>query len=577
VGNDNAGIVSALNDFRQARRQAKLQSLIAGISGKREELLSYDEVKKYVKVFGLKWPCLTKIPLDAIVGSVGRYQDFNQTFLPLRDSDAQRWARVKLAQVKKGLPPIEVYKIGEVYFVLDGNHRVSIARQMKMTTIEAYVSEFRTNIEIYPDDDLENMILKAERAELFEEMGLDRFSPECDFKVTLPGRYRELFEHITVHQYYLGLEQQRDIPTDEAVDSWMDNVYLPVIRTIRQLGVLRDFPGRTETDLYLWLKKHQTDLAKVLGWNVEVNQVAQDFTRRFSPTPGRVLAEVWGNIVDLVTPYELEAGPPPGEWRVNFNLQRQEKLVNAILVGLSGEEENWWALDQAILVAQHEGAILRGLHVTASQKAVRSKKVKEIREKFYSQCAKEGVKGEFAVEVGQVASQIVQRATWVDLVMVHLKHPPGSQPVERLQSGLRTILQRCPRPVLAVPCVATRLDTTLLAYDGSPKADEALFLCSYLGISWGTHLVVVSSREGRKTQGKNLKRAREYLEKNNVKAIFTAVDGLAGETILKAADTYKANLIVMGGYGSKPLINVAVGSTVDHILRAFDQPILICR
>ena len=575
MANDHARYLSALNDFRQARRRAKLQSLTAVISGKHEKLLSYDEVKRHIKVYGLRRPYLAEIPLDSIVGSVGRYLDFNKKFLPLTDSDAERWARVKLTQEQKGLPPIEVYKIGEIYFVIDGNHRVSIAKQMKIATIEAYVSEFRTNLEIKPDDNLKDLILKTERAELFDEMGLERFSPDFNLKVTEPGGYKELLDHISVHQYYLGLEQQRDIPIEKAVNSWVKNVYRPVIRAIRQLGILRDFPNRTETDLYLWLKKYQVELAGALDWNVDVNQTAKDLAQHFSRTPGRVLTEVWRKIVDLATPDELETGPPPGEWRVNVSLPRQDKLFNAILVGLSGKENNWQVLDEAILVARHENSILRGLHVVTNQQKPDSQKVKDIRDRFYTRCSEEKIIGEFAVEIGRVARQIVQRAIWTDLVMIHLNHPPGTQPQERLQSGIRTILQRCSRPVLAIPSVTTRLDITLLAYDGSPKAEEALFLSSYLGSSWGSRLVVVSSTEGQKNQ--NLARAREYLQKNGVKAEYVEVDGPAGDAILEVARARRVNLIVMGGFGKSPLINVAVGSTVDQMLREFGQPILICR
>jgi nucleotide-binding universal stress UspA family protein len=314
-----------------------------------------------------------------------------------------------------------------------------------------------------------------------------------------------------------------------------------------------------------------------LDWNVDVNQAAKDLTQRFNRTPGHVLAEVWGRIIDLVTPDELETGPPPGEWRVNVSLPRQDKLFNAILVGLSGKESNWQVLDEAILVARHEGSVLRGLHVATNQQKSASQQVKDIRDRFYTRCSEEKIKGEFAVEVGQVARQIVQRAIWTDLVMIHLNHPPGTQPQERLQSGIRIILQRCSRPVLAIPSVTTRLDVTLLAYDGSPKAEEALFLSSYLGNCWDSRLVVVSSTEGQKKQNQNLTRARDYLQKNGVKAEYVEVDGPAGDAILEVARAQSVNLIVMGGFGKSPLINVAVGSTVDQMLREFGKPILICR
>jgi len=120
------GIGSAQRDFHEARRRAGLEAIMARLTGKSIDLFAYEEVRQKLKAKGSIPRGLQDIPLDAIVGSVGRYGDFTRSFLPRRDSDEQRWARVK-AQVTdmQGLPPIEVYQIGEVYFVRDGNHRVS--------------------------------------------------------------------------------------------------------------------------------------------------------------------------------------------------------------------------------------------------------------------------------------------------------------------------------------------------------------------------------------------------------------------------------------------------------------------
>ena len=93
---DSSGrYLSALNDFRQARRSAKLHSLIAIISGKHEKLLSYEEVKRRIEVSGQRRQYLANIPLDSIVGSVGRYLDFNKKFLPLTNSDAERYNELR--------------------------------------------------------------------------------------------------------------------------------------------------------------------------------------------------------------------------------------------------------------------------------------------------------------------------------------------------------------------------------------------------------------------------------------------------------------------------------------------------
>lgn len=568
---------SAMNDFRTARRKATMQTLLSRMSGKKEDLLNFEEVSKRVKLTGQRKTYRANIPLDAIIGSVGRYRDFNRKFLPLSDSDADRWVRVRVAQEVNGLAPIEVYKIGEAYFVLDGNHRVSIARQMEMEQIDAYVTEYSSRVELKADDDFYNVIMKAEYAELMEQTGLDRLRPEIDFTVTVPGRYHEIFEHIVVHRYYMGVEKGREVPMDESVISWVDNVYLPTVRLIRSRGVLREFPNRTETDLYLWLKKYQAELADRLGWQVEIEQTAADLINRFSPRLERTLSGVWNNLVDFLTPDPLESGPPPGDWRVNVGLPRKDKLFAAILVSISGRDENWQALEQALPVAQREDSILRGLHVVPSEKELGSPQVELVRQRFYQRCEEAGVRGEFAVETGKVARRVVQRAAWTDLVVLHLFHPPGTKPLSRLRSGYRTILMRCPRPVLAVPHSADKLKTALLAYDGSPKAEEALFLSSYITCSWVERLIVMGSFEGEEEQERTLVRAQQYLEKNGVEAEYLRGEGRPAEVLLQVAREQDVDLLVMGGYGSGPLMNVMVSSTVDQILRNFRNPVLVCR
>ena len=104
-------------------------------------------------------------------------------------------------------------------------------------------------------------------------------------------RVRDL-EHVEVHRHFMGLEQQREIPYQEAVAHWYDEVYLPVVEIIRQRGMLRDFPGRTETDLYIWLAEHRAALQDSLGWEIGPDAAAADLATRLSPRPGRVIARV---------------------------------------------------------------------------------------------------------------------------------------------------------------------------------------------------------------------------------------------------------------------------------------------
>ena len=211
--------VSSIQQFRRARRKARVRKLLTLLTGRQDDLLVFDDVRHTLSLTHPKKEVLREIPLERIVGTVSRYYDFNRQFNPQLDSDEERWAKVKELMETQGLEPIEVYQVDDIYFVLDGNHRVSVARYLEAKTIEAYVKEFRTNIDLEPDDDIQDVVLKAERMELMEDTQLDTNRPDVEIRVTLPGRYHEVREHIEVHRYFKGLEQEREIPLDEAAAS----------------------------------------------------------------------------------------------------------------------------------------------------------------------------------------------------------------------------------------------------------------------------------------------------------------------------------------------------------------------
>ena len=181
--------VAAIHDFQHARSKAALQEIMARLTGKSADLLSYEDVRRKLKARGRVAQRLEEVPLDAIVGSVGRYADFTRSFLPRQDSDQERWAKVKVAVTGLGgLPPIDVYQIDQAYFVLDGNHRVSVARQVGATHIQAYVTEVRTRVPLSPDVQPDDLILKGEYADFLERTRLDELRPEADLSVTVPGQ-----------------------------------------------------------------------------------------------------------------------------------------------------------------------------------------------------------------------------------------------------------------------------------------------------------------------------------------------------------------------------------------------------
>lgn len=555
-----------------------MKEILSQLSGESNQLLSFDEVREKLKVLGSSDLGLQDIPLDAIVGSAGRYAEFTRDFLPRQNTDEQRWARIlAAAQGQAGLPPIEVYKIGEVYFVKDGNHRVSVARQLGATHIQAYVTEIRTRVPLTPDVRPEDLILKAEYADFLERTRLNELRTDANLEVTEPGQYSKLLEHISVHRYFMGIEQERYIPYGGAVEHWYDRVYLPIIQIIRGRGVLRAFPNRSETDLYLWIAEHRAEMETVLGWKLSSEAVASDLVEQSRLKSERIVSRLGEKFLKSISFDKLEPGPPPGEWRrEKGSTQQEERLIADILVPVSGTPASWLAVDQALVVARREGAHLHGLHVLASETERTSPVTQEITETFNQRCAATGVDGELAFSTGEIARQICNRARWTDLIVASLNYPPAPQPLACLGSGFREMIQRCPRPVMASPQEVSSLDRALLAYDGSPKAEEALYIATYLCARWQIPLVVLCVAATTVSEI-TLEKARKYIEPCGIKATYLLESGPVAETILQVTEIHHCDFLIMGGYGYSPVIEVVLGSTVDQVLRECHKPMLICR
>lgn len=570
----------ALADFREARRKAAMQEIIARITGHSTELLSYEEVRQKLRALESSNKTLQEIPLDAIIGSVGRYTDFTRDFLPLHDSDEGRWARVMAVTTGlTGTPPIDVYKIGDVYFVLDGNHRVSVARQLESTTIEAYVTEVRTKVNITPDTSPDDLIIKAEQIDFLEKTKLDTLRPDSDFTTTNPGQYPILLEHIAVHRYFMGIDEERDINFAEAVTHWHDEVYCPVIQIIRERGILRHFPERTETDLYLWISRHRAKLEDTLEWHVDTETALVDLEERFSPEFSQAFSRVTSLIYDVVTPDPLEPGPPPGVWRKEaVRRHGEDHLLSNVLVSVSSSDKDWLALQQAFVVAQKEAGQLQGLHVTNTKAEADTEETQRLVDEFDNRCKSANVHGHLAIESGTIARIICERSHWTDLIVTKVSYPPEDHPIARFGSGLRTMIRRCPRPILVVRDSISELKHALLAYNGTPKANEALYLATYLAAKWGIQLSVLTIEHEEISASDTHQHAKQYIEEHGVSAEFLFREpGPRSEIILETASSHQCDFILMGGYRASPVVEVVLGSIVDEVLRNSQIPLLICR
>ena len=561
---------SALDDFHRARNRADLRQILNGLTRRSDQLLSFEEVRRQLKASGAIGRGLRDIPLEAVVGSVGRYDDFTRDFLPRSSVKPERWAKVAQATSGLGgLPPIEVYQIGEAYFVQDGNHRVSVARQMGAQFIMAYVTEVFSRVPLEPDVRPDDLIVKAEYAQFLEKTNLDELRPGADLQLTVPGQYPVISEHIDVHRYYMGEARKHPTPYPEAVTHWYDTVYLPVIEVIRGTRLLDSFPNRTEADLYLWLAEHRAALQEELGWEISPEAAAADL---LSQQGGSL-----GSLIDAFTPTPLESGPPPGTWRHEQRTLQQVHLFHEILAAISGTQRGWDALDQALLIAEHEHGRVHGVHTIPVDEPDDTPEIQALREEFTRRCSERGIPGDLAVHHGSAAGQIAGLSRWVDMVVASLSYPPPSQPVARMGSGFRELIYRCSRPVLAVPDQPSAVERPLLAYDGSPKAEEALYVAAYLAGQWQLPLVVVTIVDSGQASSATLDRARQYLDNHGIQASYFAETAPVAETILHVSQASNCDLLITGGYGYIPLLELVLGSTVDTLLRQSSIPMLICR
>jgi hypothetical protein len=260
--NENDVLVKAEahREWELARQAAVFEELFGVFSDKSGSLLSFEEVHKNLRLGQKDYKGVLDIPLKQVRGSVGRYRDFTMTFLPRIDKMRQRWEGISSLVIAKGFEPIEVYQVGEAYFVLDGNHRVSVARSGKLQTIPAHVWEFPTPAGLSAHADLDELLIKTEYTDFLASTDLPRLRPDQHIEFTTPGHYRELEYQIALYRLALEKIDGVSISQEEAVTAWYDMIYTPSVQIIQQSGIMAYFPGRNEADLFAWIWQHHREL-----------------------------------------------------------------------------------------------------------------------------------------------------------------------------------------------------------------------------------------------------------------------------------------------------------------------------
>ncbi len=560
----------ALEDFKRARGKAAMQRFWAGVKGESLDLLQFDEISAKLHAVNKSTKVLESVPLNKIIGSVGRTSDFDRNFLPLSDADQHRWASVKTemtSPISHGLPPVDLYKIGEAYFVLDGNHRVSVAKQAGFQEIEAYVTELRTKVPIDSSISAEELIRKAAYSDFLETTHLDEYIPGVDFTLNKISDYDLLREHIAVHRYYMGLEAEHEVGSKEAALHWYDQVYLPVVAIIDESGlqgVMKDF---TITDLYLWVLDQQTRLQEMLEVPISTEHALEYSISRDGKTLRRT-AEKLGQAVDEV----LEETDP-----VSQTAGQQECMFRDILVGLSEADENLDAVWEAVYANHCQDGNIRGLHVLQGEENPdESQKVLE--EKFYAILLQTGIKGKFLTVKGNISNAVAEQSLLSDLLVLKLNFPMTGSWVNRLSHGIPAILRLGKRPILIVKGPARPLDDLLLLYDGSLKSKEGLFISAYFAAAFGSRLNILSMDTPGANLSKAVEDAKRYLDKHNLAYRYIVEEGKnLAVCVNNLVSELSISTVICGGYSGTGLLDRIIGTDVDEILNKVNVPVLICQ
>jgi hypothetical protein len=251
-------------DFSRARRRAFLRKVGAYLRRDpgSNQLLSFDEVKGALGAVSQVYVGLREVPVSKIVGSVGRHRDFDRAFLPSKPDLGTRWRRIdEIMDRGEELPPVSLYKIGDVYFVQDGNHRVSVALQRGVEMIDAEVIELRSRVPLDSALTARDLLHKLEHRHLLERLPFDRVLPEIKVQFSDVSDYRKLATYVEAHGFRLSQLWRRHVSPEEVLRDWYEYGYRPIAEMIREERILDAFRDRTELDLYLWIVYHRERLA----------------------------------------------------------------------------------------------------------------------------------------------------------------------------------------------------------------------------------------------------------------------------------------------------------------------------
>ncbi|MGB5619683.1 MAG: Lrp/AsnC ligand binding domain-containing protein [Desulfobacterales bacterium] len=249
---------------------------------------------------------ICSVPLEQIVGSVGRYHDFDSQFKIKDHVPPDRFISVKNAMREgKSLPPVKLYKIKDECYVLDGNHRIAAAKELGRSDIMAKIVEF-----IPSSNTLENIIYR-EKSEFVEQTGLTH-----PIDISEVGQFPNLLEQVETHRAFLAGREKPEVTLKQAAEDWYTTIYQPMTSIIQKGDLLPSFPGRTLDDLYAYISFHQWEKGRMRRYGIGIDKLIPRDMEAFREKMAKMNKEEYPEMLRSITAFITLNVEAKGELKV---------------------------------------------------------------------------------------------------------------------------------------------------------------------------------------------------------------------------------------------------------------------
>ena len=284
---------------------------------KRNQIKSFKDAQQKEGAFSSKEIGLCQVPLESIVGSVGRYQDFDRHFRLKSHLPPDRLERIKQAMVSgQSLPPVKLYQIKNEFFVLDGNHRIAVAKEIGREHIQAQILEFITS-----KDRLENL-LDQEKCRFAKKSGLDQ-----PIEITEVGQFDCLLTQIDAHRSYLSAKSTQPVPFTQAATDWHETIYLPLKQIIARSRLLQHFPQRSLDDLYVYISTQLWEQnRRDVHYGAGINRFVPKDMEGFREAMATIDANDYADMMRTVTAFVLMTVEGRRETRIVEKLEKLKEI-----------------------------------------------------------------------------------------------------------------------------------------------------------------------------------------------------------------------------------------------------------